>query len=172
MHDRKQLWGLITYRYKRKYSVGQASNCSPIKVLMASKFIIFIWVASPFIAGSRHTAALKASVRDMPQCIQICTSAYNNHLLGEKLQFLCQVYCGGDFWSTNMPCCLHSLWLLAKLSCCSALSAYHCPSPYTPSYFYSIKKEALLILTLRYPIISWSLTPPDAHKFGSMEQFS
>lgn len=61
----------------------------------------------------------------------------------------------------------------AESTCWSSrVSAYHSLFLSIPAYFYSIKKDTLLVLTFRRPIISQSLTPPDASKFGCTKQFS
>lgn len=80
---------LIPYRYKSKYSVGKANNCSSIKVLTVSKFITLIWAASAFvlleIRFKAQSCSLSFAYVPWPQ--HIVTSACNNHLLGEHFSF-------------------------------------------------------------------------------------
>lgn len=90
----------------------------------------------------------------MPRRRQIFTSPRNNHLLGEKFPFLCQVCCR-DFWSTGMSRCLHCRQSAAagQAELFSSLGSSQ-SSFCAPSHIYSVKKEALLLLILRYPTIT------------------
>lgn len=59
---KKPLQRLIPYRYKSKYSVGKANNCSTIKVLTVSKFITLIWAASGSVLSEIRFKAQSCSL--------------------------------------------------------------------------------------------------------------